>query len=194
ATKTLNLTGIMLEGLYDGSGTMRQAFNETGPQFGAGIADEITVELHAAADYGTTVHTVNNVMLSTSGMATIDDLPGTFDGDYYITIRHRNSIETTSATAVSFAGSIINQSYAAPADVYGANLVQMIDGYYAIYGGDVNQDGSADSGDMTPVDNDAANFESGYLPTDVNGDGSIDSGDMTLIDNNASLFVGSILP
>ncbi len=70
----------------------------------------------------------------------------------------------------------------------------MIDGYYAIYGGDVNQDGSADSGDMTPVDNDAANFESGYLPTDVNGDGSIDSGDMTLIDNNASLFVGSILP
>jgi hypothetical protein len=194
ATKTLNLTGIMLEGLYDGSGTMRQAFNETGPQFGAGIADEITVELHAAADYGTTVHTVNNVMLSTSGMATIDDLPGTFDGDYYITIRHRNSIETTSATAVSFAGSIINQSYAAPADVYGANLVQMIDGYYAIYGGDVNQDGQVEGLDAGDIENGVNLFLRGYLTIDVDGSGGLDTNDFTIWENNNNNFVKRIIP
>jgi hypothetical protein len=44
------------------------------------------------------------------------------------------------------------------------------------------------------VDNGSANFESGYLPTDVNGDGFVDTGDMTIIDNNSAEFVGSATP
>ncbi len=48
--KQLNLQ-VLLEGLYAGSGTMNQAYNESGPQFGAGIADEITVEFHSGLDY-----------------------------------------------------------------------------------------------------------------------------------------------
>ena len=73
-------------------------------------------------------------------------------------------------------------------------MLLMTDGHCAIFGGDVNQDGSVDTADMTPVDNDASAFATGYLITDVNGDGMIDTGDMTIIDNNAAAFVSSIMP
>jgi hypothetical protein len=89
---------------------------------------------------------------------------------------------------------VINQSFATPADVYGGNLLLMLDGGYAIYGGDVNQDGSVDGGDVTPFDNDQFNYVSGYVPTDINGDAIIDSGDGTIIDNNQFNYISAILP
>jgi hypothetical protein len=88
----------------------------------------------------------------------------------------------------------ISYSFDTPAKAYGGNLLLMITGEYVIYGGDVNQDGSVDTADMTPVDNDAAGFAYGYLASDVNGDGIVDTADMTIIDNNAAGFVGSVTP
>ncbi|MBK6964712.1 MAG: hypothetical protein IPH20_12420 [Bacteroidales bacterium] len=70
----------------------------------------------------------------------------------------------------------------------------MITGQYTIYSGDVNQDGIVDTGDITPVDNDAANYAAGYLVSDVNGDGITDTADMTIVDNNAAGYVGSVTP
>ena len=192
-TKTLNLTGVILEGLYAGGGVMNQAQGDAGAQFGPGVADEITVELHDATTYATILHSAT-VALSTSGAATVSNIPGSLNGNYYITIRHRNSIETTTANPVSFAGAIVNQSFALPADVYGGNLQLFIDGVHAIFGGDVFQDGTIDTSDMSQVDNDAASYISGYVPTDADGSGGVDTSDMTIVDNNSSAYVGSILP
>ncbi|MBK6346543.1 MAG: hypothetical protein IPF68_11510 [Bacteroidales bacterium] len=58
----------------------------------------------------------------------------------------------------------------------------------------MNQDGSVDTGDATPVDNDSAAFVMGYVATDVNGDASVDTGDVTIIDNNGAAFVTSVTP
>ena len=191
-TRILSVS-TLLEGLYSGSNRMREANGEAGPQFGEGIADEITVELHNAADYGTIEYTFNNVQLDIYGNTSVT-VPAELTGDYYITIKHRNSIETVSALPVSFAGNAITYAFDAPEKAYGGNLLQMIDGTYVIYGGDVTQDGTVDSGDMTPLDNDATNFMVGYLATDVNGDGSVDSGDMTIVDNNATGFISAVTP
>lgn len=190
--KTLNLT-VYLEGLYAGSGTMNQANNESGPEFDPGIADQITIELHNAGNYGIIEFAAPNVYLSTSGSAQVL-IPSALSGSYYITIKHRNSIETTSASAISFAGSTITYSFNLPAKAYGDNLRLSTDGYGLIYGGDANQENAVDTGDMTIVDNGAAAFSTGYIATDINGDGSVDTGDMTIVDNNASAFAGSILP
>jgi hypothetical protein len=192
AEKTLTLE-VFLEGLYNGSNTMRQAFDENGPHFGAGIADQIVIELHNASGYGNIAYTSPPVNLGTNGQAVIT-VPGTFSGSYYITIRHRNSLVTTTAAPVSFSASNVELNLDHPTKAFGDNLLMMIDGKYVIYGGDVNQDGSVDTADMTPVDNDASAFATGYLTTDVNGDGTIDTGDMTIIDNNAAAFVSSITP
>ncbi|KAF0198738.1 MAG: hypothetical protein FD166_990 [Bacteroidetes bacterium] len=190
--KTLNLN-VLLEGLYDGNGLMRQANGETGPQYGPGIADHITVQLHNDADYGIIEQSYPDVELGTDGIATVT-VSSLLSGSYYLSIVHRNSIETTSALPVSFAAQSITYNFDNPASAFGNNLVQMIDGWYAIFGGDVNQDGFVDTGDVTPLDNDQFNFTMGYVPTDVNGDGSVDTGDITIVDNNQFNFVGAALP
>ncbi len=172
---------------------MNQANNESGPQFAPGIADKIDVELHNALNYSYTEYFANEVDLSTSGSATIN-FPPAANGNYYLTIKHRNSIETTSADPVSFALPVVDYSFDQPAKAYGSNLLLMIDGYYAIYGGDVNQDGSVDTGDTTPTDNDQYFYVAGYILTDVNGDGIVDTADGTIIDNNQFIYVGAVLP
>ncbi|MBK6346902.1 MAG: hypothetical protein IPF68_13380 [Bacteroidales bacterium] len=192
-TKTLELTNVMLEGLYAGSGSMNQAFNEIGPQFDPGVADMITVELHDGSNYSVIEHTAL-VELKQSGAATVTGIPSTLNGSYYITVKHRNSIETSTANPVSFAGTTIAQSFGDPAEIFGGNLLLMIDLGYAIYGGDINQDGFVDGGDVTPFDNDQFNFIGGYVDSDVDGNGSVDSGDGTIIDNNQFNFVGAALP
>lgn len=195
SSKTLTLTSLFLEGLYAGSGTLNQSNDENGAHFPSGVADQITVELHDAANYATVIYTATAVNLSTTGTATVT-IPSAHSGSYFITIKHRNSLQTVSATAKSFSGSSVSQSFGTPADAFGGNLVLMAGPgtHYAIYGGDVNQDGTIDSGDMTPLDNDAANFAVGYMATDANGDGSVDSGDMTIVDNNGNSFISTVTP
>ena len=190
--KTLNLTAF-LESLYNVNGTMRKAQNAGGDQYPGTTADQITVEFHNSLNYSDIVYTEPFVNLSTTGEAVVE-FPANLGGSYYITIRHRNSLETTSKQPVSFAGSLIIYSFDGPVQAYGNNMLLLTDGHCVIFGGDVNQDGAVDTADMTPVDNDAASFGTGYLTTDVNGDGTVDTGDMTIIDNNAAVFVSSITP
>ncbi len=190
--KSLNIS-VFLQGLYDGGGTMRQASDELGPHFGTGIADQIIIELHNQASYNSIVFTSALSNLSTTGTAVIG-VPVELNASYYLTIRHRNHLETTSAVPVSFSGSSISYSFNLPSKAYGGNLFQMSDGTWAIFGGDLNQDGVLDTADMSPVDNDAANYTAGYLATDINGDGVVDTADMTIVDNNAALYVGAITP
>jgi len=191
SSRVLNVT-VLLEGLYAGPGVMRQASNGVGPQFGAGIADQITVELHNAANYNSIVFS-NVADLSVNGQASVT-IPSALSGSYYVTIRHRNSLETTSSAPVSMSGGTVSYAFDAPSKAYGGNLLMMITGEYVIFGGDVNQDGVIDTGDMTLVDNSSASFTVGYVTADVNGDGTVDTSDMTILDNNASGFVVSITP
>ena len=191
--RTLNLTSVLLQGLYNGSGLMRQAWDAAGPHWASGVADHITVELHDATTYSTILNSSLDVPLSTLGTASLT-IPATYNASYFITIKHRNSIETTTATAVSFAGSTINQSFGTPVNVFGGNLALSTDANYLIYAGDVNQDGVVDTRDYINVDNDSFNFASGYLSTDVDGNGVIDTRDFISIDNNNYSFIGTIHP
>jgi hypothetical protein len=190
--KTLYLT-VFLESLYYNLNLMSQAQDENGPHYGSGIADRITVELHSPTSYSNILYTVNNVNLGINGQAIIS-IPGNFAASYYITVKHRNSIETTTAAPVSLSGNTISYSFNAPGKAFGGNLVYKPGGNYVIYAGDVNQDGLVDSTDMIAVDNDASEFAAGYLATDVNGDGLVDSTDMIQVDNNSGNFVSTILP
>jgi hypothetical protein len=192
--RILHLTSVFLEGLYNGGGTMNQAKNDLGnPEF-PGFADEIIVELHDAADYNAAPAYSATVLLGTSGNATVACIPLSVSGDYYITVKHRNSIETTTAIPVSFTGLEITQSFGAPADVFGGNLQLMVDNYYTIFAGDVNQDGTVDTGDMTFVDNDNRHYNIGYIPSDINGDGLTDQDDLTIVDNNSRVYISRVLP
>jgi len=189
----LILNQVLLQGLYDAGGIMRPAMGQNGPFFSDQIADDITIELHNPQNYSIIEQSFGSIFLNLNGTAIVP-LPIEFIGEYYITIKHRNSIETASASPVAFIGNTITFSFGTPSMVYGNNLVQSSDGYFLIYGGDVNHDGVVDTGDVTPVDNDQFNFATGYLTADVNGDGIVDTGDVTIIDNNQFNFIGAALP
>ena len=172
---------------------MHPASDEYGAHWGATIADKITVELHNTSNYADVLYTESNVYLHTNGAASLL-LPSAYGGSYYITIKHRNSIETVSAFPVSFTGSTINYAFDNATKAYGSNMLLMIDGGWVIYGGDVNQDGLIDSDDMAPVENQSASAASGYLFEDANGDGLIDAGDMAIIENNSAIAVSLAVP
>jgi acetyl esterase/lipase len=190
--KTLNLK-LYLEGLYDG-GVMRKAQDEYGDHYTGTVADKIAVELHDASNYANIIHDAGMLNLNIDGTATAS-IPGSNSGDYYITIKSRNSIETTTAAPVSFTNSTIGYDFTtSDSQAFGNNQKQLSAGVYGFFGGDANNDGSVDALDLIAVDNDATLFSAGYMNTDLNGDGSVDALDLILCDNNSTLFIATILP
>ncbi|MBK8983651.1 MAG: proprotein convertase P-domain-containing protein [Ignavibacteria bacterium] len=116
---------------------------------------------------------------------------------FYIVVSHRNSIETWSSAGYEFNSDTLQYNFTlAASQAYGSNQVNVDNSpvKFAIYSGDVNQDGTIDLSDGSLIDNDALNFISGYLPTDINGDEVIDLADAVFTDNNALNFVGKIVP
>ena len=193
ALKTLNLTVFMQGLLNPATQLMNKVMDENGEHFTGTIADQLVVKLAQASTPYAIVATSEILNLSQDGTCQVS-FPETFGESYYIVVTHRNSVETWSATPVSFISNTIGYDFTdAAAKTYGNNAI-LLGSKYCIYGGDVNQDGVLDTGDMSPVDNGASNYLSGYLPTDVNGDGIIDTSDMTIVDNNAGAYISVAKP
>jgi len=190
---TVNMS-VLLQGLYAGSGTMNAVHDQNGIHWDASIADKITVELHSSSNYATVIYTLSNVDLLTNGTATFS-VPGTFTGNYYITVKNRNSITTVTSAPVSFAAGPVSYNFTDNiSKAYGNNLLLMIDGKYTIFSGDAYPDDLIDGTDMSNVENAASDFLAGYILTDVNGDGLVDGTDLSIVENNASNFIAVITP
>ena len=189
--RVLNLT-LFLESLFNGV-TMNKAKNSSGDQFAGQIADQIQVELHQAFSPYALATGPYTVSLNTDGSALIN-IPASFSASYFIVLKHRNSIETWSASAVSFGGTTLSYNFSSSASqAYGNNL-KLIAGKCLLFGSDVNQDGIIDSGDLIAVDNAASNFVSGYNANDANGDGIVNADDLLLAVSNANIFVAKKTP
>ena len=183
-----------LEGYYTESGTMMSTLYDLGLSTDPTATDSMEINLWSPDSLSNTtpIHS-QKVLLHTNGSMTLS-LPASLLGNsYYLALKHRSSVETWSATPLLISSSNqydfttnINAAYSS-----GLNdpMKQIAMGVYAIYGGDVNQDGGIDLLDMNITENDAAQFLFGYNQSDVNGDGSSDSMDMTIIENNAGQFI-----
>jgi hypothetical protein len=185
---------LFLEGLYNGGGVMRKAQNASGDQFPGTTADRITIELHNAASYSSIAYTIPNVNLSTTGGASAT-FPGILSGSYYVTIKHRNSLETTSALPVTVSGGTITYNFTdAASKAFGNNMKAVAGGFFAIYGADITQDRIVDGSDMAIVDNSSTAAVTGYVAEDATGDGLVDGSDMAIVDNNSTSATHAILP
>ncbi|MBK9334391.1 MAG: hypothetical protein IPM96_18780 [Ignavibacteria bacterium] len=92
-------------------------------------------------------------------------------------------------------GSIYNYDFTSSISMAYGNNLTLRGNKYCLFSGDVNQDGTIDLPDGSLIDNDAANFMSGYyLPTDINGDIVVDVSDAVFADNNGYNFVTKITP
>lgn len=117
---------------------------------------------------------------------------------YYIQTKHRNSLETWSKDPVNYtqSGNINYDFTASASSAFGNNLIKIDNApdRFAIYSGDISQDGTIDAEDIALADNDAFNFISGYVNTDVTGDNTVDANDLAVVDNNVFNFVSLIRP
>lgn len=191
-SKTLNLT-VLLEGLYAGAGVMNKAQDENGFVYADDIADVINVELRSATD-GSLVFEAQERNIYTNGGIQEISVPSIYADDYFIVIKHRNHIETWSASAISFSGGAITYDFSnSQAMAYGNNLKD-IGGLFVLYAGDVNQDWFCDSSDLDEVFNNSSVGAQGYLVSDLTGDSWVDSSDLDMVFNNSSIGIQAILP
>jgi len=185
---------LFLEGLYSGGGIMNKAHNSAGVQYAGSVADKVTLELHNAANYTETAYSNTNIDLNTDGTASLS-VPSNVSGSYYITIRHRNSLQTVSAAPVAISGTPVSYNFSsAQSQAFGNRLKALGGGYFGLYAGDVDANGLINITDINTITTEAALFGRGYVATDVNGDGTVDALDLILTDNNAALGVTSSTP
>jgi len=79
-------------------------------------------------------------------------------------------------------------------NAYADNQVEVEPGVFAIYSGDINQDGYIDPFDYSILQQDVLSFAFGYVDSDLNGDGYVDPYDYAIYQKNSLDFVSSIHP
>lgn len=119
-------------------------------------------------------------------------------GNYYISAKHRNSIEVWSATSFNMNGGFNNPiwSFLNIGSVYAGNERQVDTSplRYGMFSGDINQDGSIDVSDLIEIYNAMNAYASGYIPTDLNYDELTDVTDLLMAYNNALNLVSVVTP
>ncbi len=182
-----------LEGYYIGNGLMAATLFDLGRSSNSTATDSIDVSLWNSGSLGNTIaNFVAKGVLQTNGLTTLLFPGAAIGGSFYISVKHRNSLETWSASPVNFSTDSTSYDFTtglnkAFSDGVNPSMKPLSDGKYALYGGDVNQDGTVDGGDMNEVDNNSSIAAFGYDNSDANGDGATDGLDMNIIDNNTQL-------
>jgi hypothetical protein len=191
-TKTLNVKAY-IQGLYNSGLSMMTETNDDtfAPKFGTGIADTVTVQLHNNADFTVVEARYPGVQLLTNGNMVINSVDGSLSGNYYITVFPRNAIPVTTASPVSFAGSVINYDFTtAAAQAYGTDAQAQVDaGVYALYSGELDHDAFyfVDLSDLPFEEVDVELGSLGYIITDIDGNGWVDLSDLSFIEANMVL-------
>lgn len=177
--KTLNLTAL-IQGFYN-------EINDIS------VSDTVKLYLrNTSSPYSIIDSAKSNLNTAGSGFFSFSNA---VDGSsYYVSVNHRNSIETWSSNPVIFSNSNAVYDFSSSASqAYGNNLV-LKGSNYCLFGGDANQDGSVDASDMSEIENDKSISAFGYISTDLNGDYSVDASDLSIVENNSSNSIVKITP
>lgn len=107
-------------------------------------------------------------------------------GNYYIVVKHKNSLETWSKPGGEPLG---NGNYfydftSSASQAYGNNLI-LVGSAYCMFSGNINGDDIIDAEDLIHVDNDVYNYASGTGITNLNGDQIVDIEDLAICEKNA---------
>ncbi len=123
--------------------------------------------------------------LNSKGHKVFNFLRAKNGAEYYIVVKHRNSIETWSSVPKEFSSDTLAYNFTTLASqAYGNNL-KLINGKFCIYSGDTNHDGVVDGNDTYYIENSAFNYIGGYITADLNGDRITDAIDLSIVDENS---------
>jgi len=183
---------LFLQGYYSGSQTMNTTLMNQGVGFDPLITDTVIIELHHPT-YPYALKESTQALLQTNGYVNCSFTKST--GSYYIVIKHRNTLETWSATPVQIGNFPITYNFTTAANkAYGNKQKLMSGGVWALYSGDINQDDNIDLLDVVITELGINNFLFGYYSTDLNGDGNVDILDFPILESNVNSFIFSSHP
>ncbi len=198
---TVNIVGpttvvnakFAIEGFYD---TTTHAMRPVKANQGVGVSttnvDTVTVELRNAVTSVLVATTTTTLLINGMATATFNS---EINGSYYLVVKHRNSIQTWSATPLTITSSTPLYDFTNLASkAFGSNMVLVEPGVWAFYSGDINQDEVVDASDVVDVSNDTDSSAFGDLATDLNGDGSVDNSDLPILTANSDNSVFSVHP
>jgi hypothetical protein len=187
---------LKIQGYHVGGGYLNSTLSNQGMGNPLSDCDSITIELHdPIAPYVT-------ICTYTSMLNVLGEIEFSWEyscisanANYYIVIKHRNAMETWSAAPVAFIPGVQTVcNFTDPNQVYGGNVIEIQSGVYALYSGDINQDGAIDAFDYLLLDNDLQQGSFGYHVTDLNGDGVVDAFDHILLDANLTNGINAARP
>jgi hypothetical protein len=186
---------VFMEGMYRGGSQQATLLSDLGMHATPDATDSLTLQCWSMG---------GSLIFSTRGIV---NQQGWFEAGIpsihqnkavYLAILHRNSVAIWSADPVWLSGvdtiELTNSREWIFEDGVNDPLSVLQDGSRAMYGGDLNQDGTVDIFDAQLAENEAAAFGFGYLPGDLNGDGTTDIFDLQLIENNGARFIFSARP
>lgn len=114
---------------------------------------------------------------------------------FFLAVKQRNSLETWSReTGETFNSYNLNYDFSHDSTMAYGNNLKVRNGIAYIYKGDLNDDGVIDVADLSIIDNNVANYNSGDLLSDLNGDRTVDVRDLAIIDDNNYFFVALVAP
>jgi endonuclease/exonuclease/phosphatase family metal-dependent hydrolase len=163
----------LIEGFYNGS-TM--------------TPDSVTIELRTSTQPYTLVDQAK-ILLNNNGQASVRFFIAENGIPYYIVVKHRNAVETWSASPQTFISNTLNYDFTTgPDKAYGNNLKQ-VGTKWCIFAGDVNKDGFVNSSDVNLIYSSNISGNQGYISTDLNGDSFSEIVDLNIVFTNDQLNV-----
>ncbi len=177
---------LLIEGLYlPSSQKMSAFFYNLGKSHNETVADSITIEFWDPQNPHALIYSLEDIDLDVDGVARLE-LPMTLKGEaYYLAIKHRNSFQTWSAAAVDLSENGIYDFTSSIEQAFsnGSNppMKQLSDGKFALYSGDVDQDGVIDLSDLNSIASQSSYDED----LDLNGDEVVDNADQNIAYSNS---------
>ncbi|MBL7771825.1 MAG: PKD domain-containing protein [Chitinophagaceae bacterium] len=175
---------IFIEGYYSTStNAMMPVLYNQGAGNSATQTDSISLAIFATGSTNNALQEVHT-MLPTNGLLQVQFANITYGQSVYLRVRHRNALETWTAPITFLSDTVVYDMTTSSVQAYGGNLIEITNGVFGLFSGDINQDGSIDVFDYLIMDPDIVAGSFGYFSTDLNGDGSVDAFDFLVVENH----------
>lgn len=162
---------LFVQGYYNGNGTMKSVkFNQDGVS-PTNEVETVTATLWAGSNAVETAEAT----LQTDGTATFEFEAS---GNYHVSVHGVNSLEVFTPVVLAVGTTPVSYDFTiAASQAHGANQIEVETNVFALYSGDINQDGVIDQADIDLYEADIESSEYGVQATDLNGDGGVDNQD-----------------
>lgn len=184
---TLNLKAF-IQGCYQGASQMSAILYDAGISSDTMACDSVVVELRQALFPYANAYSVVGP-LNINGLMLCNFSNALIGNSYYIVVKNRNALETWSALPILFGANTSYDFTTAASKAYNNNLIEVEPNVFAIYSGDITQDGVFDNNDFSLWELDANNFQLGYIVTDFDGNLQADNADFSFWEANSNNFI-----